>query len=584
MTAEQTNVLRQCLLRGEWADGIRCLVNPLRIGLYRLRHRKPSANKVAEAPALRYPKKAADAIEPGAISPILREAQMQIDGIYRLAGGSYHELSTTQNQEFEDPENLHSYHRLYWAVRYARAFALGHSASAEAFERDWNRWLTIYRVQDTVANAAYTTAERIASLGEVLSCNSNSPGLVSPTLEGLIRNRIESDARHLSGHIETHLGVHNHLLNDARGLAAAATAIPEAPDARLWLEHAFQLWDQFFPALVHEDGSLAEQSSHYHVLLCRTALEYFLLAKRNGRSLPKGFETRIGAMFELASDFWRTDGSLPRFGDSSPDRTAIDLSGLLEDALASGLLPRSVRSNARLYPHGGYAFLRCPENGAELAIHADPDPFTRAHADAGRGSFEVWRKGIVVIREPGCFLQAGSKRSAWYRSTKAQNVTTLNGLGPSISINDTRALPAWYRPNSGEWTLLLPGPAVQFTNPAFERLRPGLRATRCWKFEGTDLVFEETLSGKGSVQFESRLFLGAGPWSDLNYRNGTWTLRSKSYANAILYLTLPAEITVKVERAQYTPEYGVEFDAEVIVLQGPVVLPMQWSVRCEFFE
>src|SRR5207244_4415090 len=107
--------------------------------------------------------------------------------------------------------------------------------------------------------------------------------------------------------------VHNHLLNDARGLYIASAAVPERAEAAAWREQAFQIWDEYFPKLVLHDGTFAEQSSHYHLLLCRTALEYWIAAGTSGRDLPDEFEAALQRMFALANDLLRPDGTLSRF-------------------------------------------------------------------------------------------------------------------------------------------------------------------------------------------------------------------------------------------------------------------------------
>ena len=101
------------------------------------------------------------------------------------------------------------------------------------------------------------------------------------------------------------------MLNDARGLFLAARALPEVPEAASWSDDAFRMWDEYFPQLILADGSLAEQSSHYHLLLCRTALEYQLAANLAGHTLDREMTSRLLGMFRLAADLVREDGSFP---------------------------------------------------------------------------------------------------------------------------------------------------------------------------------------------------------------------------------------------------------------------------------
>ena len=105
------------------------------------------------------------------------------------------------------------------------------------------------------------------------------PGLDAGLPVAALKQRIWADGRLLADTVEYGLGVHNHLVNDARGLYIASAAVPERAEASAWREQAFQIWDEYFPKLVLQDGTFAEQSSHYHLLLCRTALEYWLAAR-----------------------------------------------------------------------------------------------------------------------------------------------------------------------------------------------------------------------------------------------------------------------------------------------------------------
>src|ERR1035441_2546833 len=50
--------------------------------------------------------------------------------------------------------------------------------------------------------------------------------------------------------------------------------------------------------------------AHFQLLLCRTALEYFLAARLSHRALPAGSEGQLSGMFQLANDLLRLDGSL----------------------------------------------------------------------------------------------------------------------------------------------------------------------------------------------------------------------------------------------------------------------------------
>jgi hypothetical protein len=623
MSPEHKNYLQQCWKTQRFGDSARFLGRPLRTSFYRLRRwarrsqaRIEPATKVTAKPMTAeihpvFRDAVPQRIAVTGIDLLFRDADRQLEGNYRLAGGAYRHLDGSRAADLEDQEDRHSYHRLYWAARYARAAAFGHAAATPALYRELTAWLGSSGSAGDDAGAAYSVAERIASLAEVLFWTATEApaefaARIPAKFVASVKERIWIDASLLSANIEHRLGVHNHLLNNARALYTAAAVLPECTEAADWKRLAFELWDHYFPLLVLSDGAFAEQSSHYHLLLCRTGLEYGLAARQSGRAVPEGFPEKLRAMFSLANDLFRPNGSLPRFGDNSPDCTAEDLWGLLAAARSHGFLEEPPRHavvtpltiyyggssvvaasghlRTRLYPEGGFAFLGPADGSAELAVHADPRAEITAHGDAGRGSFELWRRGQVIIREPGCFLRPGDSRGDWYRSAEAQNVTCIDGLGPAVSRDDQRRLPEWYWKNRGAWTQLPEG-SVRFECGAFRRLREDREVVRTWSCDEKEMRFEERLSGSGAVRFVSRVFLGEGAWGPLcDLGGGAWQIDSScgEGRSARLVVNAPDRVTVAIENASFTPEYGVERPARVISLKGMPNLPLRWTLRCEF--
>jgi hypothetical protein len=603
MHPEIRNLLRRCATGGHWRDAAAIVLQPVRRRLYRARKalsRTAAVGSAANtAPAAERPPAFATAVHPvfcDSIRPeaaalpsgLFAEVDRQADGLVRLARDRRYRIEPDGALP-GDPEDVHAYDRLYRLARYARAAAFGHPQALDGLARDWAEWQ--HRGPSPQTAFAYTAAERIASLVEALcwlDCGGAAAAFAVPWKE-----RIWHDARFLAAHPEYSLGVHNHLLNDARGLFLAARALPEAPESGGWMELAFRLWDEYFPQLLLADGALAEQSSHYHLLLCRTALEYHLAANLCGRGIEAGLASRIHRMFQLAASLVREDGSLPRFGDSSPDATAGDLRGLLATAWRHGLLDEAPRDRAitpltlyycghmfdlppapaaetRLYPDGGFAFLRAGR--LEVAIHADPRPEMRAHGNAGRGSFEVVCEGALVIREPGSYLQPGDPQSAWSRSGAAHNVTCLDGLSPVV---EHPHCPAWYSHGEGSWQHTSAG--LAFASASFRRLAAGIRQTRTWHIDDAGrLRFEETIEGTRPVRFSSRLHLGPGSWM-LERNPGPAHVVTLANGEFRLILHLTAAVEASLDPGSFFPEYGASKMCHVLHLSGSVALPYRWG-------
>jgi hypothetical protein len=315
-------------------------------------------------------------------------------------------------------------------------------------------------------------------------------------------------------------------------------------------------------------------------------------------------------MFQLANDLLRSDGSLPRFGDNSPDHTVGDLWGLMAAAYHCGLLKASPRhdvvtpltlmycgeaprlpapttpSHGSFYPQGGFMFLRSMDKAMELAVHADPRPGAWAHGDSGRGSFELWWRGHIIVREPGSILSSSNSRSAWSRSGLAQNVTCLNGLAPGVTAEDRNFLPSSYGIQGGAW-VQCPNREITFRWDGFQRIRRGIVLWRTWHVDGADnLFFEERIDGSGEVQFHSRLCLGDGGRWELIHRDSEsgselqWISLDGSVVS--VQLNLPTGVNETLATGWCLPEFGMEQQAPVLVLSGNVRLPVRWMAKWQF--
>ena len=621
LTPEQKNAVRLSMRNGHLLQGVRVATGPWRSSLRAagkriLLKQTPHISvmpdlgpvpKFTASIAPLYVAKANNLHAARGLDLLFSDVDRQLKGEFRLAGKRYELVTLGPADDLDEPEDRHALDRLYWAVRYAQAAAFGHVGAHAGFRTAWTKWL--HGPHTAITFAAYTTAERIASLSECLFWFSHTPEQDSTEIIA-IKEQAWSDAHRLANNIEHGLGFHNHILNDARGLFRASRMLPDVPEAAAWQRLAFELWDRYFPKLVLEDGTFAEQSSHYHMLLCRTALEYFLAAKLCHRSLPKDWELQIFKMFKLGNDLLRPDGSLPRFGDNSPDHSIEDLWGLMSAAYHHNLLrePPRHRSTTPLtllycgdqphlpehaaapkliscYPHGGFMFLRSPDRSAEVAVHMDPSSISRGHGDSGRGSFELWWMGQVIVREPGSILSSSNTLSAWSKSGKAQNVTCLNGLAPGVTLEDRRFLPATYANDGGAWTVQHETEGTLRWD-GFRRLTRDVVLWRTWAFdEAGDLLLEEKIDGKGEVQFESRLFLGDGKWTLHGYGfEGEVQLRWSTPEGGSLAcdLNLPHSVTPNLTTAWYFPEFGEKKLATLLMLTGNVTLPIRWTSRWQF--
>jgi hypothetical protein len=618
---ERRNYLKRCRQERRWRELGRELARPLRYRLYQLKQDVLGRNGVADRIRFQIGIDTESVLTPAipdvfagnvalparleGVQRLFEDVDLQLAGTYRLAGGACYQLDLERLGELADYEDHHAYQRLYWANRYAQAAALGHPRAEAGLVQDLGTWLARDWSADRRIAYPYTTSERIASLAETLFWIKRGRLSGASSLLVPIKRLIWRDALHLAGSIEYRLGPHNHILNNARALYLASMVLADLSEATEWRALAFKTWDEYFPQLILPDGSFSEATSFYLLMNGRTALEYLLASRAHGHALPLNLEDRLPRFLQLGNELLRPDGSLPRFGNSSPDHTIEDLWGFLTAAHQMGFLrdaprhsavtpltvyyggtalssagPRETRREV-LFPEGGWAFLRRPELAVELVIHGDPRKRTYTHGDAGRGSFELWCNGTVLVREPGNVSYATSRRH-WYRSGAAQNVTCLNGIAPGLSQEYQGLLPAWYcGGQDGTWQRL-PGGGFAYHTRGLSRLHSSIALERRWYWDPEGrLSMEEEVTGSGWFKFTSCLHLGNAPWQQESPQG--FVLRPDTSPSAIeMRFQFPRELAIQVRPSHFAPDYGVEVPGKRIEVRGYVRLPLRWSVAWEF--
>lgn len=515
------------------------------------------------------------------------EADRHVGGSVRLAGGSRHVLDIRPDIEgrFADFEDHNCFHRLYWAPRLAGAHRCGHATAGEIMVRDLLAWLNIDWSADHRYGFAYTTSERIINVTEALQVLRADPIEGSDELVGRLKRLIWSDARHLEDHVEHALGAHNHVVTNARALMHAARLLPDCPESARWSAHAYELWDAMWPDMVMADGSFREGSSFYLLMNVRSVLDFLQFSEEDARPVSEEIRTRLRRAVELADDLMRADGSLPRFGNISPDHVIGDLRDVLLVARRRGVIdatrtsgPRATPRQPAVYADGGWGFLADPEKELEVVVHADPRPDPQTHADAGKGSFEVWYRGASLIRDPGNSTYALPARR-YFRSAAAQNVSTLDGIGIGITEEYARMLPEEY---VGETSAALEaeGPSIVLTAGGWSRAWEDVRLRRTLRFlPDGQLLLEEEIAGPSQRRhFASYLHLGDTTCEKVSPRE--WLLGDAG-ARVRVSFELPDGIDVRIQKTEYAAEYGVTLAGQALVLQGSVPLPFSWSMHCE---
>jgi hypothetical protein len=133
----------------------------------------------------------------------------------------------------------------------------------------------------------------------------------------------------------------------------------------------------------------------------------------------------------------------------------------------------------------------------------------------------------------------------------------------------------------------LEGNVLEFRCDAFHRLHRDITLVRKWRFERPDtLLFEETISGRKVVRFESRICLGDASWSSVQQEkssaDGTLTWQGNDGSTVQMIVRPPENFAMAVRPCTFLPEYGVEKEGRVLVLMGAQKLPCSWNVQWKF--
>jgi hypothetical protein len=130
---------------------------------------------------------------------------------------------------------------------------------------------------------------------------------------------LAQNARHISQYLSTYFSPNTHLIGEAVALFFVGTLCPEIRSASEWETIGWNILVKEAERQVQADGVYFEQSVYYHVYALDLFLHARILAERNGRPIPSGFDRRIEQMAEVLSSLGQA-GAPPRVGDDDGGR------------------------------------------------------------------------------------------------------------------------------------------------------------------------------------------------------------------------------------------------------------------------
>jgi hypothetical protein len=315
---------------------------------------------------------------------------------------------------------------------------------------------------------------------------------------------------HLARNLSVFTDPTNHLIGEATALWMLSVCLPDLPDAAGQAQRTWQLLLDELSRQVTPDGVSREQASSYHRFVLDFYIQFILLCRRNARALPQGAQRRVEAMVEFAAALAGSTGEAPMIGDSDDARglpllelvgrdfrDVLSTGGMLfgrPDWLSQGGAPAEATfwllggasqpqrgqplpgpSASRIFPDGGYCFLRLnrPDGEAELIFDVGPLGLlpNAAHGHADALSVILRLNGREVLTDPGTgtYFSDVRVRDA-LRRTPAHNTASVDHVDQADILDTFK----WVNPMHGslrEYSLGAHFDYVVGTHDGYARLR-----------------------------------------------------------------------------------------------------------------
>lgn len=404
-----------------------------------------------------------------------------VDGRFTLIGETYDlgDDPSWERNPSRDKEWLIAHHKFVWAPALVHAFR---ETGDDVFLRTWARlvdsWLREMGTGFIAQSDAQVEAKRvehwIASLG--LLRGTEWRGVLDGAFLRRMVERLGAEAAYISEHLKP---VRNHRTFQLLSVFLVGALYPELDRAGELAALARDLLTENLLAEIHPDGVHIELSTHYHQLVCESAVAFAEAADAAGIALDEALLERIARALEFSQWLQWPDGSIPLIGDSDVgDHRPLLARGaalLGDERLTWGATlgregtPPAERS--RGFGSAGYAVLgdgwgHDPETyAARTHVFYDAALLGEgSHSHYDLFNFTLYCDGGPAVVDPGRFTYSaepddnGVDWRHYFKSTAAHNTVTIDGLdqtrylsrtkhGPDVVVEDR----AWLLGERSDW-------------------------------------------------------------------------------------------------------------------------------------
>jgi len=398
----------------------------------------------------------------------------------------------------------------------------------------------------------------------------------------------------------------NHFLSNLVGLQFLAAVFADLPEGAAWNAFARAALEQEMTVQVLPDGADYESSIPYHRLVTELLLGSARLGDHQGAPMSARYRARLRDMVKYLAAVTRPDGLIPQVGDADdgrlhvfdgygtaspqdgrhlfgPARAMFDEPGWLALAGESGgweaawwgfdeRMPAPsplppVEPIGHLFPHAGVAVTRSAAGHYLIATNGvvGTNGFGN-HKHNDQLSFEYHHAGIPLIVDPGSYVYTSDPDMRnRFRGTLSHNTVCVDG----IEQNELRPgmLFRVFEMSNAEHTRFEDrADAAEYVgrHHGYERLSEPVsheRTFRLQKPSGT-LVIVDRLTGRGAHDFRWHFHLAPG----IAAERGDETTLSLTGRGGRWRFVLPVGLQVSIERAAYSPSYGIELPCVAIDL------------------
>lgn len=355
-------------------------------------------------------------------------------------------------------------------------------------------------------------------------------------------------ARWLARRLEFHL-LGNHLFANAKAMVFAG-AYFEGQEARKWYEIGAHILDRELPEQVLADGGQFELSPMYHALAVEDVLDLINLLgafEIEGSSRLQG--NLVDLVPKMITWLWcmsHPNGDLATFNDC-----------------AGGIAPRTddlVAYSRRLHlaqvkapdsemvhlDSSGYVRMTSDSAVAILDVGAVGPDYLPAHAHADTLSFElsIGSQRVIVNGGTSCY-EAGEQRSR-ERSTALHSTVEVGGLNSSEVWGAFR-VGRRARPHD----LAVSQRTVCCSHDGYRFLKGHPTHRRCWRFENSSLLVEDTVSVP-TIPAVARFLLAPGLQVQ-SLSDGHWAIVRGEVSIAVIRVERGIG---RVEASTHAPRFG----------------------------